>query len=209
LSIVGFFVIIRSHQTIYLAIKGFMMRQLWATALGLMFLAFSAGMAQAQTDSRVNRWVTSNLPQGVTIKSATAVQLAAAVKAAIQAHPKQAKAIVAYVFSQFTAADSARALAVIDAIISAVPEDEVAGLIKVAIGSLSLAIDPQTGQSAQSALASVITQEAIADDPGLAGAILVAIGAAPPGQTTQLLGPGNVSNPANFSNTSGAVNSQQ
>jgi hypothetical protein len=186
-----------------------MMRQLWAMALGLMFLAFSAGMTQAQTDSRVNRWVTSNLPEGVTIKTATAVQLAAAVKAAIQAHPKQAKAIVAYVFSQFTDADSARALALIDAIISAVPEDEVAGLIKVAIGSLSVAIDPQTGQSAQSALASVIMQEAIADDPGLASAILAAIGAAPPGPTTQLLGPGNVSNPANFSNNSGAVNSPQ
>jgi hypothetical protein len=186
-----------------------MMRQLWAMALGLMFLVFSAGMAQAQTDSRVNRWVASNLPQGVTIKSATPVQLAAAVKAAIRAHPKQAKAIVAYVFSQFTAGDSAKALAVIDAIISAVPEDEVAGLIKIAIGSLSLTIDPQTGQSAQSALASLITQEAIADDPGLASAILAAIGAAPPGPATQLVGPGNVANPANFSNTNGAVNSPQ
>jgi hypothetical protein len=186
-----------------------MMRQLWAMALGLIFLAFSVGMAQAQTDSRVNRWVASNLPQGVTIKSATAVQLATAVKAAIRAHPKQAKAIVAYVFSQFTAGDSAKALAVIDAIISAVPEDEVAGLIKVAIGSLSVTIDPQTGLSAQSVLSPVVTQEAIADDPGLAPAILAAIGSAPAGPTTQLLGPGNVSNPANFSNTTGPVNSPQ
>jgi hypothetical protein len=186
-----------------------MMRQLWAMALGLMLLAFSAGMAQGQTDSRVNHWLGLNLPQGITIKSATAVQLAAAVKATIQAHPKEAKAIVAYVFSQFTAADRARALAVIDAIISAVPEDEVAGLIKVAISSLSVAIDPRTGQSAQSALAAVIMQEAIADDPGLASAILTAIGAAYPGPAALLLGPGNVSNPANFSNTSGAVNSPQ
>jgi hypothetical protein len=153
--------------------------------------------------------VVLNLPQGVTIKSSTPVQLAAAVKAAIRAHPKQAKAIVAYVFSQFTVADSAKALAVIDAIISTVPEDEVAVLIKVAIDSLSETIDPQTGQSPRSVLASVITQEAIADDPGLASAILAAIGAAPGGPTTQLLGPGNVSNPANFSNTNGAVNSPQ
>src|ERR1700722_16943341 len=180
------------------------MRQLWMIALGLIFLAFSPEMAQTQTD----RWVVSNLPQGVTVKSATAVQLAAAVKAAIRARPKQAKAIVAYVFAQLTAADSATALAVVDAIISAVPEGEGAGLIKIAIESLSVTIDPQTGQSAQSALASMIMQEAIADDPGLASAILAAIGATP-GPITQLQGPGNVSNPANFSNTNGAVNSPQ
>jgi hypothetical protein len=189
--------------------KKSMMRQLWTMALGLMFLALSAGMAQAQTDSRVNRRVVLNLPQGVTIKSSTPVQLAEAVKAAIRAHPKQAKAIVAYVFSQFTVADSAKALAVIDAIISTVPEDEIAVLIKVAIDSLSETIDPQTGQSPRSVLASVITQEAIADDPGLASAILAASGAAPGVPTTQLFGPGNVSNPANFSNTNGAVNSPQ
>jgi hypothetical protein len=182
-----------------------MMRQFWALAVGLIFLAASIASTDAQSASTVNRWVVSNLPQGVTVKSSTAAQLAAAVKAAIRAHPKQAKAIVAYVFSQLTAADIAKAQALVDAIISAVPEDEVAGLIKVAIGSLSATVDPQTGQSALSALASVITQEAIADDPGLASAILAAIGAAPPGPATQLLGPGNITNPANFSNTTGPV----
>jgi hypothetical protein len=98
---------------------------------------------------------------------------------------------------------------VVDAIISAVPEDEVAGLIMVAIGSLSAAVDPQTGQSAQSVLASLITQEALADDPALTSAMLAAIGAAPPGPATQLLGPGSVTNPANFSNTTGPVVSPQ
>jgi hypothetical protein len=186
-----------------------MMRSLWAIIVGLILLAVSAGSAHAQTTSIVKRWVISNLPQGVTVQSSTPAQLAAAVKAAIRAHPKQAKAIVAYVFSQFTAADKAKALAVIDAIISAVPEDEVAGLVKVAIGSLSATVDPATGQSAQSVLASLITQEAIADDPALTSAILAAIGAAPPGPGIQFLGPGNVTNPANFSNTTGPVASPQ
>jgi hypothetical protein len=186
-----------------------MIRQLWTLALSLTLFAGLIVNSDAQSAVTVNRWVASNLPQGVTIKSSTPAQLAAAVKAAIRAHPKQAKAIVAYVFSQFTAADLAKALAVIDAIIAAVPADEVAGLIKIAIGSLSTTIDPATGQSAQSALTSAITQEAIADDPALASAILAAIGAAPPGPATQLLGPGGVTNPANFSNTTGAVNSPQ
>src|SRR5208282_2116272 len=182
-----------------------MMRQLWAIGMALIFLAVSAGRAKAQTANTVKSWVNSDLPQGVTVQSAAPAQLAAAVKAAIRAHPQQAKAIVTYVFSQFTAADRAKALAVIDAIISAVPADEVAGLIKVAIGSLSVTVDPQTGQSAQSVLTSLITQEAIADDPGLTSAILAAIGAAPPAPATQLQGPGNVTNPANFSNTTGPV----
>ena len=186
-----------------------MSRQLWAFALGLTIFAGLIVTIGGQSAATVNRWVISNLPHGVTIKTSTPVQLAAAVKAAIKTHPKQAKAIVAYVFSQFTAADLAKASAVIDAIISVVPADEVAALVALAIGSLSATVDPATGQSAQSALASAITQEAIADDPALASAILAAIGAAPPGPATQLLGPGGVTNPANFSNTTGAVNSPQ
>jgi hypothetical protein len=187
-----------------------MLRQLWRLALGLTFFAGLTVTSEGQSAVTVNRWVISNLPHGVTIKTSTPAQLAAAVKAAIRAHPKQAKAIVAYVFSQFTAADLAKASAVIDAIISVVPADEVAALVALAIGSLSATVDPATGQSAQSALASAITQEAIADDPALASAIMAAIGAAPPpGQATQLLGPGGVTNPANFSNTTGAVNSPQ
>jgi len=184
-----------------------MIRPSWAIAVMLILLAFSANRIQAQTGSTVNRWVVANLPRGVTIQSSTPAQLAAAVKAAILAHPKQAKAIVAHVFSQFTGADRAKALAVIDAIISAVPADEVAALVALAIGSLSAAVDPQTGQSAQSALASAITQQAIADDPALSSAILAAIGAAPPAGTAanQLLGPGGVTNPANFANTTGPV----
>jgi hypothetical protein len=188
-----------------------MMRQLWAIAVGLMVLAFSAEISHAQTDSTVNGWVTSYLPRGVTVQSATCPQIQEAVKAALRAHPKQAKAIVSFVFSRLTAADKCKALALIDAILSTVPQDEAAGLIQIAIGSLSSTVDPQTGQSAFSALGSLSMQQAIADDPGLAAAILAAIGSSSAGQGTQLLGggPGNVTNPANFSNTTGAVNSPQ
>lgn len=189
-------------------------RQFRAITIALIFLSVSAGNVGAQTESTVERRVvsssiTSNLPPGVTIRSSNPAQLAAAVKASIRAHPKQAKAIVAYVFSQFTDGDKDKALALINAIISVVPADEVADLIKIAIGSLSAVVDPQTGQSAQSALAAAITQQAIADDPALASVILAAIGAAAPGPGPQFQGPGNVTNPANFSNTSGSVNSPQ
>ena len=74
-----------------------MTRQIWAMAVGLLLLAVLAGDADAQSEKTVNHWVASNLPSGVTIQSSTPDQLAAAVKAAIRAHPKQAKAIVAYV----------------------------------------------------------------------------------------------------------------
>src|SRR5271156_3304963 len=114
-----------------------MIRQLWTLALALTTFAGLIASSDAQTAVAVNRWVVLNLPHGVTIKTSTPTQLAAAVKAAIRAHPKQAKEIAAYVFSQFTAADLAKALAVIDAIISAVPADEVAALVAVAIGSLA------------------------------------------------------------------------
>jgi hypothetical protein len=168
--------------------RGFMMRQFWPI-VGLIFLVVSAGSTDAQTASTVESWVRAFLPKGVTVRTSTCDELPPAVKAAIRAHPKQAKAIVRYVFSQFTDADKCKALAV----------------IKVAIGSLSATVDPQTGLSAQLALASLVTQQAIADNPSLASAIVAGIGAAPPGPASQLSGPGGVTNPANFSNTSGAV----
>lgn len=186
-----------------------MNRPLQVLVLIFAFLSLVTGGLAAPTDKTAAYWVNSALPQGVTVRSATPIQLAAAVKAAIKAHPKQAKAIVKYAFSQLTDDDGAKALALIDAIILVVPDDEVAGLIKIAIESLSTTIDPQTGRSARSALVSLIMQEAIADDPGLASALLAAIGGSVPGTTTQLLGPGGVTNPANFSNTSGPVNSPQ
>jgi hypothetical protein len=188
-----------------------MIRQLSAMALGLMLLGLSIGIAQAQTDSTVAGWVISFLPKGETVKTSTCIDLPKAVIKAIKAHPKHAKAIVRYVFSQLIATDNCKALALIDAIIASLPQDEIAELISVAIGSLSSAIDPATGQSALSALASAITQQAMTDDPGLASAILAAIGAAAPAgqQGLQGLGggPGSVTNPANLSNTTGPVNS--
>jgi hypothetical protein len=183
-----------------------MSRQHWPI-MGLILLLVLATVADAQTASTVESWVRLFLPKGVTVRTSTCDELPPAVKAAIRGHPKQAKTIVRYVFSQFTDADKCKALALIDVITSSVPKDEVAALIAVAIGNLSATVDPQTGQSALLALTSLITQQAIADDPSLASAFLAAIGAAPPGPASQLSGPGSVTNPANFSNTSGAINS--
>jgi hypothetical protein len=123
-------------------------RQLQAILIALIFLAVSASNVGAQTDSTVAGWVNSFLPKGETVKTSTCADLPPAVIAAIRAHPKQAKAIVRYVFSQFVPTDNCKALAVIDAINASLPKDEIAGLIAVGIGSLSATVDPATLQSA-------------------------------------------------------------
>ena len=61
-----------------------MIRRLWTLALALTFFAGLIVSSDAQTAVTVNRWVVLNLPHGVTIKSSTPAQLAAAVKAAWQ-----------------------------------------------------------------------------------------------------------------------------
>ena len=85
---------------------------------------------------------------------------------AIRAHPQHAKAVVRYVFSQFIPTDNCKALAVLDAMISSLPKDEIAGVIAVGIGSLSATVDPAKGQSALLALSELITVRAIADNAG-------------------------------------------
>ena len=185
-------------------------RRLGAILIALLFLAFSASNVGAQTESTVAGWVISFLPKGVTVKTSTCAELPTAVIAAIRAHPQHAKAVVRYVFSQFIPTDNCKALAVLDAMISSLPKDEIAGVIAVGIGSLSATVDPATGQSALLASSALITERAIADNPALGSALLSAIGAAAPWQQgLQAGGPGGVTNPANFSNTSGSVNSPQ
>jgi hypothetical protein len=184
-------------------------RQLRAITVALIFLAASAGNIRAQTESTVEGWINSFLPKGVTLQTSTCGQLPPAVIAAIRAHPQQAKEIVRSVFSQFAATDNCKALAIMDAMIASLPKNEIAGLVAVAVGSLSAKIDPVTGQSALLALSALITERAIADDPALGSALLAAIGAGAPGPGLQSAGPGGVSNPANFSNTTGPVISQQ
>jgi hypothetical protein len=51
--------------------KDLMIRQTWAIAVALILLAIQAHCARTHTESRVSRWVVPNLPQGVTIQSAT------------------------------------------------------------------------------------------------------------------------------------------
>ncbi len=188
-----------------------MMRQFPASVVALFFLALSAGSVHAQTEGTVESWVNAFLPKGVTVRTSTCARLPSAVVAAMRAHPQQAKAIGRSVFSQFTATDHCKALAVVDAMIASLPKDEIAGLIAVGVGSLSTKVDPATGQSALLALSAPITERAIADDPALGSALLAAIGNAAPGHglQTTIAGPGGVTNPANFSNTSGPVNSPQ
>jgi hypothetical protein len=193
-----------------------------ALGLGLAMLPALANEAQAApaSNSPANHGaslVTSKLGAGKTIATATPQELASAVKQAIHADPKQAKAIVKGVFSQLRSKDSAKALAVIDAVQAAVAAGdlkagELPGLVRAAVEALSTQGADGTGLSARSVLGPLITQEAAALVPSEAtaianavGSILSSAGGGPAPINFQ--GPGGVSNPANFSNSSGSVNS--
>jgi hypothetical protein len=188
-----------------------------ALGLGLAMLPSLANMAQAApaSNSAANQavsLVTSQLGMGKTIATATPQELASAVKQAIKANPKLAKAIVKGVFSQLGSKDSAKALAVIAAVQSVVPAGELAGLVQAAVEALSTQSADGTGLSARAVLGPLITQEAASLAPAQAGAIANAVssmlssaGGGPGAINFQ--GPGGVSNPANFSNSGGSVNS--
>jgi hypothetical protein len=188
-----------------------------ALGVGLAMLPAVANVAQGApgSNSAANQAVSSvisNLGTGKTIATATPQELASAVKQAIQANPKHAKAIVRGVFSQLGANDGRKALAVIDAVQSVVPAGELAGLVRAAVEALSTQSADGTGLSVRSILGPLITQEAAALDPSEAtaianavGSILSSAGGGPAPINFQ--GPGGVSNPANVSNSGGSVNS--
>jgi hypothetical protein len=190
---------------------------LCALGVGLAMLPALANVGQGApaSNSAVNRAmssVISNLGTGRTIATATPQELASAVKQAIKANPKLAKAIVKGVFSQLGANDSRKALAVIDAVQSVVPAGDLAGLVRAAVEALSTQSANGSGLSVQAILGPLITQEAAALAPSEATAIANAVGSmlssggGGPG-SNNFQGPAGVSNPANFSNSGGSVNS--
>lgn len=184
-----------------------------ALGLGLAMLPALANVAQAEpAPERAAHQALVTQLAGKTIATATPQELARAVKEAIRANPKLAKAIVKSVFSQLGGKDSAKALAVIAAVQSVVPAGELAGLVRAAVEALSTQSADGTGLSARSVLGPLITQEAASLDPSEANAIVDAVrsilssagnGPAP----INFQGPGGVTNPANFSNSGGSVNS--
>jgi hypothetical protein len=184
-----------------------------ALGMSLALLPALANVAQGAPahDSTAHRALISQLA-GKIIANATPQELARAVKQAIRANPKLAKAIVHEVFSQLGANDSRKALAVMEAVQSVVPASELAGLVQVAVEALSTESAGGSGLSVRSVLGPLITQEAAALDPSEAtaianavGSILSSAGSGPAPINFQ--GPGGVSNPANFSNSGGSVNS--
>ena len=199
-----------------------------ALGLGLAMLPSLANVAQAEPAHEPNRHESATRDSaehhsaahqalmsqlgGKTVATATSAELATAVRKAIKHNPKLAKAIVKAVFSQLSATDSAKAGALISAIQSVVPAGELAGLVQAAVEALSTQSADGTGLSARAVLGPLITQEAASLAPAQAGAIANAVssmlssaGGGPGAINFQ--GPGGVSNPANFSNSGGSVNS--
>lgn len=191
---------------------------LCALGVGLAMLPALANVTQAEPahESAVHRSPAHQALMaqlaGKTVATATPQELAQAVKRAIQANPKLAKAIVKGVFSQLGANDGRKASAVIDAVASVVPAGDLAGLVRAAVEALPAESAGGSGLSVRSVLGPLITQEATALAPSEANAIANAVGSlissagGGPG-AINFQGPGGVSNPANFSNSGGSVNS--
>lgn len=187
---------------------------LCALGVGLAMLPAVANVAQGAPPSHAAgiQAVTSKLGTGKSIATATPQELASAVKQAIRANPKMAKAIVQAVFSQLGGKDGPKALAVIAAVQSAVPAGDLAGLVRAAVEALSTESAGSSGLSVRALIGTLVMDEAAALDPTAAAAIANAVGSllssggngpAP----INFQGPGNVTNPANSSNSSGSVNS--
>jgi hypothetical protein len=186
--------------------------------VGLAMLPALANVAQAEPapksavhHSAAHQALISQLA-GKTIATATPQELASAVKQAIKANPKLAKAIVKAVFSQLGVNDSRKALAVIDAVQSVVPAADLAGLVRAAVEALPAESAGGSGVSVRSVLGPLVTQEASALAPSQATAIATAVGSILSSggggpASINFQGPAGVSNPANSSNSSGSVNS--
>ncbi|MBV9998011.1 MAG: hypothetical protein JO015_02755 [Verrucomicrobia bacterium] len=194
--------------------------KLRALGVGLVMLPAVAGVAQTAPEHQSAEHHSSAAHQalmaqlgGKTIAAATPQELGRAVRQAIQANPKLAKALVHDVYSQLGVNDGRKALAVIDAVQSVVPASELAQYVRIAVEALSTQVVDGEGMTVRMVIGPLLTNEAAALEPSEATAISNAVGslfssaggggAAP----LNLQGPAGVSNPANFSNSGGSVNS--
>jgi hypothetical protein len=117
--------------------------------------------------SNAEKLISTNLPQGITIRQATADQLGQATKIAIEAHNQQAEAIVKSVFSSLTRHDGAKGEALIRSVISVIPAKSVPRFIRIAVRarpSLALTVAktaitlvPEETDHIASAVESVVT----------------------------------------------------
>ena len=185
--------------------------------VSLAWLAALADVAQAAPASnpaapQALRSVASRLAPGKTVATATPQELANAVRETLRANPAQAKAIVRAVFSQLGGQDGPKALALIAAVQAVVPAGALAGLLRAAIEALSTQGAGASGLSVRTLIGTLIAEEASRLAPAEAAAIANAVRSmlSPAGDGPAPLsfqGPGGGSNPANFSNSGGRVNS--
>ena len=143
------------------------------------FLAVT-GVAKSQSDSEV----VLPLPSGISIQSATANQLAAAVSEAIRANPAKAPEIVANAIAGLDSDDEEKVVAVITAALKAGKETDILRVVaSAAAANPRLApIVAATAAKLFPSLAAAISRAAAEAAPGQARAIALAVAAALPDQ---------------------------
>lgn len=152
--------------------------------LGAAMAVFS-GAVNAQDGAAVFSPVSLSLPEGATIQSASAEQLASAVAAAVAKNPDRAAEIVASVIGQLGDRDGAKASAIISAVISlpAIQQDgdKISALVHAAVvAKPAFAVEIAVAAATVApTLAAPIAHAAVVAAPDQAEAITQAVAAVP------------------------------
>jgi hypothetical protein len=110
--------------------------------------------------------ISESLPDGVSIRNATANQLGEALKLALMTSDHEPDAMVKFVFSQLAGSEAAKAEAVIRAVIPVIPADAVSEFVRIAakarpslaltVARTAAAMVPEQSMRIASALESVV-----------------------------------------------------
>jgi hypothetical protein len=118
------------------------------------------------TFSIAEKLITRNLPHGIKVPQASAVQLGRATKAALEGHNDRAEEIVRFVFASLKSHDGEKGEAVIRYIVSALGAQSIAKFVRIAvkarpslastIASTGSALVPEKAEEITSAVESVV-----------------------------------------------------
>jgi hypothetical protein len=91
------------------------------------------GGVDHHTFSIAEKLISRNLPQGIKVPQASAVQLGQATKAALEGHNDRAEEIVRFVFASLKSHDGEKGEAVVGYIVSALGAQSVAKIVRIAV----------------------------------------------------------------------------
>ena len=118
------------------------------------------------TFSIAEKLISRNLPHGIKVPQASAVQLGRATKAALEGHNDRAEEIVRFVFASLKSHDGEKGEAVVGYIVSALGAQSIAKFVRIAvrarpslastIASTAAALVPEKAEEITSAVESVV-----------------------------------------------------